>query len=100
MKYFDAHTHVNFVAYDEDREEVIQRAKDAGVIMNVVGTQQDTKRPGQAGQDFTFSGIKQPRRHLNSDLESGINGTFRHLTGTQGLDRMHGSDRTSGTWGD
>lgn len=42
FKYFDAHTHVNFVAYREDREEVILRAKEAGVGMNVVGTQRDT----------------------------------------------------------
>ena len=42
MKYFDAHTHTNFVAYDDDRDEVILRAKDAGVAMNVVGTQKDT----------------------------------------------------------
>ncbi|RJQ34204.1 TatD family deoxyribonuclease [Candidatus Parcubacteria bacterium] len=42
MKYFDAHCHVNFVAYKEDREEVILRARDAGVGMNVVGTQKDT----------------------------------------------------------
>jgi TatD DNase family protein len=44
MKYFDAHTHVNFVAYKDDRDEVIARAKDAGVGMNVVGTQLDTSR--------------------------------------------------------
>lgn len=44
MKYFDAHTHVNFVAYDEDREAVIKRAQDAGVGMNCVGTQFDTSR--------------------------------------------------------
>jgi len=44
MKYFDAHTHVNFVAYKDDREETIRRAKDAGVVMNVVGTQLDTSR--------------------------------------------------------
>ena len=44
MKYFDAHTHVNFVAYNDDREEVIERAKDAGVGMNVVGTQFDTSK--------------------------------------------------------
>lgn len=44
MKYFDAHTHVNFVAYNDDREATILRAKDAGVIMNVVGTQFDTSR--------------------------------------------------------
>jgi TatD DNase family protein len=42
MKYFDAHTHVNFVAYDEDRDATIGRAKDAGVAMNIVGTQADT----------------------------------------------------------
>src|SRR3990167_3837223 len=48
MKYFDAHTHVNFVAYKDDREETIQLAKDAGVIMNVVGTQLDTSREAVA----------------------------------------------------
>lgn len=42
MKYFDAHTHVNFVAYNDDREATILRAKEAGVSMNVVGTQKDT----------------------------------------------------------
>lgn len=48
MKYFDAHTHVNFVAYNDDREETIQRALDAGVGMNVVGTQLDTSREAVA----------------------------------------------------
>lgn len=48
MKYFDAHTHVNFVAYKDDRDEVIQRALDAGVGMNVVGTQLDTSREAVA----------------------------------------------------
>ena len=41
-KYFDAHCHVNFAAYKDDREAVILRARDAGVGMNVVGTQRDT----------------------------------------------------------
>ncbi len=44
MKYFDAHTHVQFVAYDADREEVLARAKEAEVGMNLVGTQIDTSR--------------------------------------------------------
>jgi len=44
MRYFDAHTHVNFVAYNDDREATILRAKDAGVAMNVVGTQKDTSK--------------------------------------------------------
>ena len=48
MKYFDAHTHVNFVAYNDDREETILRAKDAGVGMNVVGTQLDTSKAAVA----------------------------------------------------
>ena len=48
MKYFDAHTHVNFAAYNEDREEVILRATDAGVGMNVVGTQFDTSKAAVA----------------------------------------------------
>jgi len=48
MKYFDAHTHVQFVAYESDREETIQRAKEAGVVMNVVGTQLDTSRTAVA----------------------------------------------------
>ncbi len=44
MKYFDAHTHVNFVAYKDDREDTIARAKEAEVGMNVVGTQFDTSK--------------------------------------------------------
>jgi TatD DNase family protein len=44
MKYFDAHTHTNFVAYKDDRDEVIQRSFEVGVGMNVVGTQLDTSR--------------------------------------------------------
>jgi len=44
MKYFDAHTHVNFVAYKDDREETIERSRAQGVGMNVVGTQLDTSR--------------------------------------------------------
>ena len=48
MKYFDAHTHTNFVAYNDDREATILRAKEAGVGMNVVGTQFDTSKAAVA----------------------------------------------------
>lgn len=48
MKYFDAHTHVNFVAYKDDCEATILRAKDAEVGMNVVGTQFDTSKDAVA----------------------------------------------------
>jgi len=44
VKYYDCHTHVNFAAFDEDTEAVMQRAKDADVGMNIVGTQLDTSR--------------------------------------------------------
>jgi TatD DNase family protein len=43
-KYFDAHTHVQFAAYDEDREEVIKRSLEAGVWMMNIGTQKDTSQ--------------------------------------------------------
>ncbi len=42
IKYIDIHGHLNFVAYDDDRDEVIKRAADAGVAMFTVGTQYDT----------------------------------------------------------
>jgi TatD DNase family protein len=42
--FLDAHTHVQFAAYDTDREAVISRAKDAGVRFVNVGTQKDTSR--------------------------------------------------------
>ncbi|MDR3582000.1 MAG: TatD family hydrolase [Candidatus Pacebacteria bacterium] len=40
--FIDAHTHVQFAAYDADREEVIARATAGGVSMVVIGTQRDT----------------------------------------------------------
>ena len=44
IQFFDAHTHVQFSAYDADREDVILRAKDAGVRFINIGTQKDTSR--------------------------------------------------------
>jgi TatD DNase family protein len=42
--FFDAHTHVQFSAYDADREAVLERARAADVWMINVGTQRDTSR--------------------------------------------------------
>ncbi|MBI4085478.1 MAG: TatD family hydrolase [Candidatus Liptonbacteria bacterium] len=42
MKFFDAHTHVQFAAYDADRKEVIKRALESDVFMINVGTQRNT----------------------------------------------------------
>ncbi|MES2088033.1 MAG: TatD family hydrolase [Patescibacteria group bacterium] len=43
-EYIDVHTHVNFEAFNADREEVIARALGAGVWMFNVGTQVDTSK--------------------------------------------------------
>ncbi|MEK7155293.1 MAG: TatD family hydrolase [Patescibacteria group bacterium] len=48
MRYFDAHTHVNFVAFKDDNEAAIQRAAEADVAMNTVGTQFDTSKDAVA----------------------------------------------------
>jgi TatD DNase family protein len=42
--YFDIHAHLNFAAFDTDREETIQRCKDAGVSVINVGTQLETSK--------------------------------------------------------
>ena len=42
MNYYDCHTHVNFAAFSEDVDAVMDRARVAGVGMNIVGTQFDT----------------------------------------------------------
>lgn len=41
-RFFDVHTHVQFAAFKDDADIVIQRALDAGVWMVSVGTQRDT----------------------------------------------------------
>ncbi|MBI2045905.1 MAG: TatD family hydrolase [Parcubacteria group bacterium] len=41
-KFFDIHTHAHFAAFDEDRDMVMLRAREAGVVMINVGTQKDT----------------------------------------------------------
>lgn len=42
MKYFDAHTHLNFAAYVGEEDAAVERALEAGVGVNIVGTQFDT----------------------------------------------------------
>ena len=43
-KYIDIHCHINFKAFDEDREEAIRRALDGDTWFINVGTQIDTSR--------------------------------------------------------
>ncbi len=47
-KYIDIHSHVNFTAFDADRDEVIKRALDNDTIVINVGTQIDTSRKAVA----------------------------------------------------
>ncbi|MFA6354418.1 MAG: TatD family hydrolase [Candidatus Paceibacterota bacterium] len=44
MKFIDAHTHAQFSAFKDDREEVMKRALGAGVAVVNVGTQKDTSK--------------------------------------------------------
>lgn len=44
FRYFDAHAHTQFSAYDGDRELVLGRAYDAGIGVINVGTQRDTSK--------------------------------------------------------
>lgn len=44
----DTHCHVQFNAYDEDRDRVIKRTLEKGVRMITVGTQSDTSKAGLA----------------------------------------------------
>ncbi|MBT4221382.1 MAG: TatD family hydrolase [Candidatus Magasanikbacteria bacterium] len=40
----DTHCHVQFKAYDEDRNDVLRRSFEKGIVLNVVGTQKDTSK--------------------------------------------------------
>lgn len=81
MKYFDTHTHANFAAYDEDRDAVMARAREAGVGMNVVGSQVDTSR----------SAIALAEKHDGVYATIGL-----HPTHT---DKSHHDEQELGGWG-
>ena len=43
-KIIDSHSHLNFKAFDQDREEVIQRTRDSGIVCINVGTKFETSK--------------------------------------------------------
>lgn len=43
-EFFDIHTHVNFSDFDNDQDEVIKRALDAGVWMTITGTDYESSK--------------------------------------------------------
>ena len=55
---FDAHTHLQFAGYDEDRDAVIARAKTAGVSMVNVGTDiQSSLFALELAKKYNFDGV-------------------------------------------
>jgi len=51
----DTHCHVQFNAYKDDREDVIKRCQEKGIILNAVGTQKDTSAAAVAiAEKFPF----------------------------------------------
>ncbi len=42
----DTHCHIHFKAFEQNRDEVIARSKEKGMILNLVGTQQSTSKKG------------------------------------------------------
>jgi len=41
---YDTHSHIQFKAYEDDRDEVIKKCKQKGMIMNAIGTQFKTSQ--------------------------------------------------------
>lgn len=72
MDYFDSHTHAQFVAYNEDRDEVIKRSLDEGVGMINVGTNLKTSESAvnlskKYSDDPVFSTVGLHPTHTYSD---------------------------------
>ncbi len=87
-KYFDAHTHVQFAAFDEDRREVIKRAMKAGVSFINVGTQADTSAAAVklANEYSTFSNSRELE---NKDLAKEIKVAGANVYASVGLHPIH-----------
>lgn len=116
MKFLDAHTHVQFPAYDGDRDAVLARAREAGVRMVNVGT---TKKTSEAAvalarvyPDLCFATVGIHPGHASTseyvdESEQAVGGEetfdpvfYRKLAGEKsvvaigecGLDYFHGAD--------
>jgi TatD DNase family protein len=79
--FWDVHTHLQFAAYDADRETVIRRAVDAGVGCITAGTERNTSRAAvelAEGHDGIFAAIglhpvhTGPSFHDDEELGGGV----------------------------
>jgi len=67
----DTHSHINFKAYDKDREEVIKRTQKEGVVCIDVGTKYETsKRAIELAEKYEniFAAIGMHPIHIKTDL--------------------------------
>lgn len=67
----DTHSHLNFKAYDLDREEVIKRNKDAGVVCIDVGTKYETSKNAidlADKNDDMYASVGMHPIHIKTDL--------------------------------
>lgn len=75
MKYFDAHMHVQFPQYDEDRAEVLDRMKQEEVGGMLVGTNRASSEAGLALSDgktlFASVGLH-PNHATNEVFDEGV----------------------------
>jgi TatD DNase family protein len=75
MKYFDAHMHVQFPQYDEDRKEVFARMAQEGVGGILVGTNRASSEAGLALSDgktlFASIGLH-PNHATNEGFDEGV----------------------------
>ena len=67
----DTHSHLNFKAYDNDREEVIKRTREGGVVCIDVGTKYETSKNAielAEKNDGIFAAIGMHPIHIKTDL--------------------------------
>jgi TatD DNase family protein len=67
----DTHSHLNFKAYDADREEVIKRTQEAGVVCVDVGTKYETSRNAvelAEKNEGIYAAIGMHPIHIKTDL--------------------------------
>ena len=67
----DTHSHLNFKAYDKDREEVVKRTREAGVVCIDVGTKYETSKNAvelAEKNEGIYAAIGMHPIHIKTDL--------------------------------
>jgi len=103
MPLIDTHAHLNFLAYDEDREQVIGRVKELGMKVIIPSSQLDTSKQAVdlAGKhNFLFAAIGQHPIHVFDEefkpeaYQQLIDTGLVKAIGETGLDYFHIKDKT------